>query len=61
MPKFTKNENNAWPNRTRTSLQLVFQLLIELLEHVSKSEPYFYAVIFDSNNKNFENGGGQIP
>ena len=31
------------------------------LEHVSKSDAYLYAVIFDPNNKNFENGGGRIP
>ena len=26
--------------------------------HVSKSEAYLYAVIFDHNNKNFKNGEG---
>ena len=31
------------------------------MEHVSKSESCLYAVIFDRNNKNFENGGGRIP
>ena len=31
------------------------------MEHVSKSGSYLYAVIFNSNNKNFENSGGRIP
>ena len=43
-------------------LQLVFHLLHleywEKLVHVSKSEAYLYAVIFDHNNKNFKNGEG---
>ena len=26
-----------------------------------KSEAYLDAVIFEPNNENFENGGGQIP